>query len=459
MCLIYMKKYKTPIIVIKPPGPKVQKIINTMHQSVETTDLMRSLGQMEAWIPQKEEGVWIVDPDGNVFLDFTSFHSVLNIGRRHPRVVEACKHQLDTVMAGKIEGNNVYLKLLKKLAEITPGKFDKQISLGLSGSDANEGSIKIARLSTNRPYIIGYFGAYHGQTHFSMELTALQPSYRKIYPPIPGFIHIPYPYCYHCPFNLEYPECELHCLTYIEDYLFQRYLPADEVAAVSIEPIQGDGGNIIPPSEYLPKLKKICESNGVLLIDEEVQTGFGRTGRMFACENWLVEPDIMVLGKAIGAGMPISACVYRYDLIKDKDVALDACFSTTAANPLCCAAALANIEVIQEEKLVKQAATIGEYMIRQFKDMKEEHRIIGDVRGLGMMIGIEMVKDKETKRPAPKETELICKNAYEKGLALIRYGYYGSVLRIHPPLIITKEQVEIGLEIIENAISQVEKEI
>lgn len=451
------KKKDSPTIFIDPPGPRVRDIIESIESSTETTAMIRGLVSDEPWIAGREEGVWIEDPDGNVFLDFSSFHSVANVGRRNPKVVEACIEQLCSAMTGKVEGNNVYLKLVKRLAEITPGRFGKEVSLGLSGSDANEGSIKLARWHTGRPYVVGFYGAYHGQTQVSMELTTVRSHFRRFYTPIPGIIHISYPYCYRCMFNLEHPGCEFKCLEYLRGSIFGRYVPVDEVAAIIMEPIQGDAGNIVPPDGYLNEVQSICQENGVLLIMDEVQSGMGRTGKMFACEHWDVEPDILVLGKALGAGMPISACVYK-GFLTEKDPVLEACFSTTAANPVCCAAALANIEVIKEERLCENAATVGGYVLKRLEEMKKDGNIIGDVRGKGLMIGVEIVKDNETKKPAPDEARLICENAYKKGLALIRYGVHQSVLRIHPPLILTREQADVGLEILESSINEAQRD-
>ncbi|MDK2901882.1 MAG: 4-aminobutyrate aminotransferase [Thermosediminibacterales bacterium] len=458
-----MGKYRMPKIVKGPPGPEVKKLIEEVDYSIEVPTLIRDVLKTEAWIPKKSNGVWIEDLDGNVFLDFSSFHSVLNIGRSHPKVVEACKQALNGEMVGFLEGTRKHLKLLKKLVEITPGNFAKQVYLGMSGSDANEIAVRIARCSTGRPYVMSFLGGYHGQTQISMELTAAGPGLigtgvRKTYPPIPGIIHVPYPYCYRCPFKQNYPECDLQCLKYIEDWIFQCYIPGDLVSAVVIEPIQGDAGNIVPPYGYLSGLKKLCEKYGILLIADEVQTGFGRTGKMFACEHWNIEPDVICLGKAMASGMPMSAVISRYEFPKiGKKLALHHVF-TTMANPICCAAALETIKIIQEEHLVENAAKVGEYMIKRLNDMKKHYRIIGDVRGQGLQIGVEIIKDKNTKEIGAEEVKSICKKAYKNGLALIYYGIYGNVLRIHPPLILTKEQADIGLDIIEKAISEVERE-
>jgi 4-aminobutyrate aminotransferase len=353
------------------------------------------------------------------------------------------------------------LKLNKKISEITPGDFKKRIFYAQSGSTTNDFGIKTARWSTKRPYIVAFAGAYHGTTYGALSISSYRPEMVKGFNPnLPGIYHMPYPYCYRCPFKLEHPDCDLACLWYLEDYAFTSYLPPEEVAAVVFEPVAGDAGWHVPPDEWLPTLRKICDRHGILLIAEEVQTGFGRTGKWFAVENWGVEPDIILLGKAIACGVPNAACVVREDLcMKEETGESFWTGGTFSGSPLSSVAALTNIDVIEEEKLVDNSSKMGAYIKGRLMEMMEDHRIMGNVRGVGLLIGVEIVKDKETKKPGVEEAEKICAEAFQKGLYLVNMGAFGTrALRVAPPLIINREQADSSLEILESSISKVENE-
>ncbi len=400
------------------------------------------------------EGSKVWDVDGNEYIDFLSGAAVTNVGHRHPKVVQAIKEQCDKF----IHNTLVYcyyelaIELAKKLVQITPGSFPKKVAYGLSGSDANDGAIKLARSYTGRKKIIAFLGSYHGTTYGALSLSAITLRMRrKLGPFLPEIYHVPYPDCYRCPFKLEYPNCGLYCLDFIEK-LLDTVIPPEEVAAMILEPIQGDAGVVIPPDDYLPKLAELCRSHGILFIAEEVQTGFGRTGKWFAIQHWGVEPDVMIMAKAIASGMPLSALVARSEIMDSWEA--PAHVFTTEANPLCCAAALATISVIEEEKLYERAARLGEHAMKRFREMMEEHELIGDVRGKGLMIGVDLVKDRKTKEPATKETLKVDWRCWEKGLILIHFGK--SVLRIAPPLTISEEELDRGIDIIEEAIADVE---
>jgi len=275
---------------------------------------------------------------------------------------------------------------------------------------------------------------------------------RRLGPFLPDIYHAPYPDCYRCLFKLSYPECGLHCLDYIET-LMETIIPPEETAAVFIEPIQGDGGVIVPPDEYLPRLQKLCRDHGILFVDEEVQTGFCRTGRWFAANHWNLEPDIMIIAKAFASGMPISALIAKDEIMDSWEA--PAHLFTAEANPLSCAAALATIGVMEEERIAERAERMGEYAMKRFREMMDEHELIGDVRGKGLLIGVDLVKDRRTKEPAREETLKVDWRCWEKGLILIHFGK--SVLRIAPPLTISQEELDRGLNIIEEAITDVEK--
>jgi len=438
----------SPKIRVKPPGPKVLEILGKggMRSSQYTQPIL-----------EEARGIFIKDPDGNVFVDFISGRCVTNVGYSHPKVVKALQEQAAKGLHGITEQR---FNLNVKLSEMTPGDFAKSIFYCQSGSAVNDVGIKAARFSTRRPYIVAFAGAYHGVTYGALSISSYRPYMIKgFYPNVPGVYHMPYPYCYRCPFKLEHPDCGLACLWYMEDYAFKSFLPPEEVAAVIFEPVAGDAGWHVPPDDWLPTLKKICEKHNIPLVAEEVQTGFGRTGKMFAVENWNVVPDMMLLGKAISCGVPNAAAVIRKELTVRQDTGESLLTGHTfGGSPLGVVSALANIEVIEEEKLVENSARMGDYVKKRLTEMMGDHRLMGDVRGIGLLIGIEVVKDKETKEPGVEEADNICARAFQKGLYLVNMGAFGTrALRVAPPLIINREQADNCLEILEESISEVEK--
>lgn len=403
----------------------------------------------------KAEGTKIWDLDGNEYIDFLCGAATTNIGHRHPKVVEAIKKQCDQFIHNTLAYTyyEKAVELAERLVEITPGKFAKKVSYGLSGSDCNDGAIKLARSYTGRTKIVSFLKSYHGTTYGALSLSAITLRMRRrLGPFLPEIYHVPYPDCYRCIFNLEYPDCGLYCLGFIEE-LFDAVIPPEEIAAMIIEPIQGDAGVVVPPDDYLPKLKKLCENHGILFAAEEVQTGFCRTGKWFAVNHWNVEPDIMILGKAIASGMPLSALVAKREIMESWEA--PAHLFTTEGNPLSCAAAIATIDVMKEGRLYERAARLGEYAMKRFREMMDKYELIGDVRGKGLMIGVDLVKDRKTKEPAREESLKVDWRCWEKGLVLIHFGK--SVLRIAPPLTISEEDLEKGLQIIEEAIKDVEE--
>jgi len=445
-----LRELTAPRIVVEPPGPKVKALMEK-HGS--------RLPRYTQPIMEEAQGIFIKDPDGNIFIDFISGRCVTNIGYSHPKLVEALQTQAAKGTHGLTTN---LLKLSRRLSEVTPGDFKKRIFYAQSGSTTNDFGIKTARWSTRRPYIVAFAGAYHGTTYGALSVSSYRPDMVKgFHPNLPGVYHMPYPYCYRCPFKLEYPDCSLACLRYMEDYAFTSYLPPEEVAAVIFEPVAGDAGWHVPPDDWLPTLREICDRHGILLIAEEVQTGFGRTGRWFAVENWDVEPDIILLGKSIACGVPNAACVTREDLcVREETGETFWTGGTFSGSPLGCVATLANIEAIEEEGLVENSARMGVYVKKRLEDMMEDHRIIGDVRGVGLLIGVEMVKDKETKEPGVEEADRVTAEAFKRGLYLVNMGAFGTrALRIAPPLIINVEQVDAALDILEDAIQDVEKSL
>lgn len=401
-------------------------------------------------VVKRGRGAIIEDADGNEYIDMLASAGASNTGHCHPKVVEAIIDQSQEIIhyTPAYMYNEPMIDLAEKLVEITPGKFRKKVMFGLSGSDSNDGMMKIARAYTGRNKIISFAGAYHGSTYGSISLSALSLNMRrKIGPLVPDIYHINYPDCYRCRCGKKSEECSLECLDELNEK-FRTYLPPEEVAAIIMEPIAGDGGIIIPPVQYTQKLHEICKENGILFAVDEVQQGFGRAGKWFAIENFGVEPDIMVLGKAIASGMPLSAVVAREEII--ESVGPPAHLFTTIGNPICCKAALATIEVIEEEKLVEASKEKGEYLKNKFLELKEEYPIIGDVRGLGLNLGIDLVKDQQTKERYQEACAKICYRCYEKGLVLTFFA--NNVLRIQPPLVISYEQIDKAMKIIEEAI-------
>lgn len=426
-------------IKVKPPSPKMVKLLKEIHDVTCRPGLI---------IPKKTERVWVEDIDGNKYLDFVSGGFVTNVGRRHPAIVEACKKQLDEVMVGFTEAR---LRLIKKLAEITPGNFTKNMYFGFSGSASIDCAMQLIRWSTRRYYIIAFIGAYHGVTYGALSLTSIILK-RNCYPLIPGIIHVPYAYCYRCPFKLKYPECRLQCVKYIEDHVFKTICPPKDVAGIVIEPIEGDAGWIVPPDDYLPEIRSLSEEYDIPLVVDEVQTGFGRTGKMFACEHWKIKPDVICLGKAMGSGIPISVCIAKRTLCEsdgDEFSSTRPYGFTLGGNPLGSIAALTTIDTIEREDLTKNAARTGEHVLKRLDEMKQKYAIIGDIRGKGLLIGVEIVKNRETKEPGVKEVSKILQKAYENGLLLPSLGLYNSTIGICPPLVINREEVDRGLDILD----------
>lgn len=343
------------------------------------------------------------------------------------------------------------MDVAEKLIKITPGAWEKKVFFGNSGAEAVEAGAKIARWHTRKQRYIAFISAFHGRTFGGMSFTASKPVQRRYFAPlVPGVTHVPYGYCYRCPFKLSYPDCHYWCIDFIDEQVLQKYVPPEEVAAFVFEPIQGEGGYVVPPPEYFQRLKKLADKYGILLMDDEIQAGMGRTGKWFAIEHWGVEPDIICIAKSIAAGLPLGAMVAKATLM-DWEGGSHA--STFGGNPVSCAAASAAIDIIQSEKLRENAAKQGAYVMKRLEEVKEKSEIVGDVRGKGLMIGIELVENKVTKKPAPKKAAEIMTKSWKRGVAVITCGK--STIRIAPPLIITRELIDAGIDIIEDTIKQI----
>jgi len=442
---------KAPKIIIPPPGPKAREIIEESKKYLATTTRDFPL------VIVKMENDLIVDVDGNVYIDFAAGIAVANTGHRNREVIEAVKEQLERFVHSAPHDfyDDVQYKVAKRLTEITPGVFNKKVFFANSGTESVEAAIKIAKRATRRPRFIAFIGAFHGRTIGSLSLTASKPVHQRGYfSAMPGVEHVPYAYCYRCPFKLDPKTCDFWCARYIEEVLFESYVPSDEVAAIVVEPIQGEGGYIVPPEGFLKELRKIADKYGILLIADEIQSGFGRTGKMWGVEHFNIVPDIMTTAKAIADGFPLGATIFKADLDFPESGAHS---STFGGNAISLTAALANIEYIVKHNLPQRAAKLGENAIKRLKEAQEEIEIIGDVRGKGLMIGIELVKDKTTKEFFKEARDKVIRLALEKGLVLLPTGK--SAIRVAPPLTIEEEHLEVGLDILIGAIKEVNRAV
>lgn len=395
--------------------------------------------------------VW--DVDGNEYIDFLSSAATYNIGHSNPEVVDAIKKQLNEFIHYCLYlYHKPVVELAKLLVEITPGSYRKKVAFGLSGGDANDTALKAALIYTKRSSIVSFTYSYHGTTALGIAVGgSFNPKIRELIP-FKGVYFAEYPDTYRCEIGSDKPEeCGEYYLGKLEDLL--RKIPGRDVAAIIFEPIQGDGGVLVPPANFMKGLKKIAEEYNAVLIDDEVQTGMGRTGKLFAIEHFGIEPDLIVLGKALGGGMPISAVVGRAEILDAAPP--QTFFATSAAHALSCVAATATVNYILRNRLWERAERLGRIAMKRLEELKEKYEVIGDVRGLGLMIGVDVVKDKASKTPDRKTALKIIWRAFEKGLIMMTYGKYGNVLRIAPPLIISEEDLLRGLDIIEEAVRDV----
>ncbi len=439
-----------PLIKTPLPGPNAQKLIQQDEQYTSP-----SYTRVYPLAVDHASGTHVYDVDGNAFLDFTAGIAVVATGHCHPNVVSAIHYQSSKLL--HMSGTDFYYKsqadLAQKLAEISPGSSKKKILFTNSGAEAVEAAFKLARYHTKRQHMIAFIGAFHGRTLGALSLTGSKiVQVENFAPLVPEVTHIGYGYCYRCPYNLTYDSCKIACVSYLEEVLFKTIVSPKEVAAIIVEPIQGEGGYIVPPPEYHPMLKKICEKYGILYIADEVQTGMGRTGKMFAIEHWGVEPDMICLAKGIASGMPLGALIARDDVMTWAE---GSHASTFGGNPVSCAAALETIRLL-EQGLLKNTEEVGKFLLNTLMQLKEKHPSLGDVRGKGLMVGVEIVKDRSTKTKAQKERNQIIQDAFQKGLLLLSCGE--SAIRFSPPLVVTKEEVEIACDIFDQVIGALGKE-
>ena len=402
------------------------------------------------FVADRAKGCFIEDVDGNRFLDFMGGIAVLSTGSCHPRVVEAVAGQLEKFLhVGPTFFFDAEIRLAEKISRLAPGETPMRVFLGNSGTESIEAAIKAARHKTRRPGIISFIGSFHGRTLGAVSISTSKITHRKHMGPLLPEIHFAhYPYCYRCPFHLEYGKCGIYCVTYIREVIFEKLIAPEDVAAVVVEPILGEGGYVVPPPEFLPALRELTREFEILLIADEIQTGVGRTGKFFAVEHWQVAPDIICLAKGIASGLPIGIMLARHDVLVWEPGAHG---TTFGGNPLSCVAALETIELLQNG-LIDNAGQVGSRMLDQLEQLKEQYKIIGDVRGKGLMIGIEIVKDKKTKTVDPDTRKEIIKKAYQKGLLLLECGTSG--IRICPPLVLNHGEAELGISILKESIEE-----
>jgi 4-aminobutyrate aminotransferase len=337
--------------------------------------------------------------------------------------------------------------MAEEIARITPGACKKKVIFGNSGAEAIEAGFKLARYHTKRPRALAFSGSFHGRTMGALSLTGSNEKYKRGFAPmVPEVTHVPYPYCYRCPFNLEHPSCDLYCVTYIEEKVLSKFVPPSEVAAVFFEPIQGEGGYVVPPEGYFSRLKELCDAHGILMVCDEVQSGFGRTGKMFAIEHWGIEPDIMCMAKGIASGMPLGACCAPAEIMSWHR---GAHASTFGANPVSCRAALTTISLL-EGGLIENARSRGKQLMGRLRELAETHGCIGEVRGKGLMIGVEFVKE-GSKDPAPGAMSSVIDHCFRNGIALLPCGT--STIRFCPPLIVSDEECDIAADIFGDAVA------
>jgi len=436
--------WKRPSIIVTPPGPKAQEIIQ-----LDKSFTSPSYGRPYGLVVDRGRGAYLSDVDGNVYLDFNAGIAVCTTGHCHPEVVAAIKNQSERFIhyASNDFYNTVQANLAEKLGKLVDSREPWRVFFSNSGTESVEAAIKLARYRTRRQKFIGFYGGFHGRTMGSLAFTASKSVQRSFFAPLmPGVTHVPYAYCYRCPYNLKPDSCDMACVKFIEDVLFQQVMDPEEVAAIVVEPIQGEGGYIVPPAGFHRELRSLCDRYGILLVDDEVQAGMGRTGKMFAMENFGVKPDIIALAKGLASGMVMGAMLAKPEVMTWGPGAHG---NTFGGNPLSGAAALVTIKLLQES-LIDNAARVGGYLKGRLAEMQERHRLIGDVRGIGLMVGVELVKDRETKEAAVEEADSVVRRCFENGLLLLGCGR--STIRFSPPLIVTEAQVDQAMDVFESAL-------
>jgi 4-aminobutyrate aminotransferase / (S)-3-amino-2-methylpropionate transaminase / 5-aminovalerate transaminase len=432
------------------PGPKSRALLARREAAIP-----RGPQLVTPIFAAKSEGVWIEDVDGNRYLDFAGGIGCLNVGHRHPLVTKALHEQVDRFLhlCFGVTPYESYIALAEKLNALAPISGAKKTMFINSGAEAVENAVKIARAYTKRPAVIAFEDAFHGRTLLTMTLTSKINPYKTGFAPFaPEVYRIPYAYCYRCSYSKTYPSCEMFCAKHLED-TFRRVVGAESVAAIIAEPVLGEGGFVVPPKEFFPVLREICNKYGMVLIADEVQSGIGRTGKFFAIEHFGVEPDLITTAKSLGGGLPIGGVTGRAEIM---DAAIPGGLgSTFAGNPAACAAALASLEAIEKDGLLARSTAIGKRFVERLKGWQQKWPLIGEVRALGGMCAFELVNDRETREPAGAETKELAHYAYEHGLLTITAGTLGNVMRILVPLVISDAQFDEGMDVLEAGLAHV----
>jgi 4-aminobutyrate aminotransferase-like enzyme len=436
--------YKSPKILTSLPGPNTKKLI---QRKVNSFTPLKP-GNIAA---RKEHGSWIEDVDGNVFLDFKT--NVNTVGRAHPNIIRAVKEQLTQLTIGS-RLSPPFLECAERLKEMLnpPLKYGK-INYATTGSEAIDLGLRVAREFTERKLIISFFRTHYGRGSSEVQRYSTDHHKGGLSNIISDILFVPWPYCYRCPWKMAPENCSLRCIDYFEE-LFLSFSP-DKIAGILFEGIPANGGVLVPPDDYYHRLKSLSEKNGIQLIDDEVFSGFGKTGKFLAVDHWDITPDIVCLGKSMGGGFPISAVATRSEIIDKCMFLSDGTLGSFSGSIVSCAATLATIETMEKDKLLSNASNLGHYILKRLIELSEKTDLIGDVRGRGLMIGIELVKDRKSKEPAIKEAEIIQRKSYENGLLVSSVGAYRNVIRLIPHLIVTRGEIDTGLEILEKAFATI----
>jgi 4-aminobutyrate aminotransferase len=429
-----------PKIITELPGPKAKEIIEKDDKYISP-----SYTRGYPFVIDRGEGAVVYDVDGNRFLDFNAGIAVCATGHSHPEVVSAIKKQAEKFL--HMSGTDFYYTNMVELAETlcasAPGSEEKKVLFCNSGAEAVEAAIKLARYYTNRKRFISFFNSFHGRTMGALSLTGSKYRQKKGFGPfIEGVEHVHYSYCYRCPYNLTYPSCDLYCVHYIEDEIFRTVVPSDEVAAIIVEPLQGEGGYVVPPPDYFKALSELANRHGILIIADEVQSGIGRTGKIWCSEHFNFEPDIVTTAKGLASGLPLGAMIARKEVMSWGP---GSHASTFGGNPVACAASLATFKLLREQYL-ENSKNMGNYILSELNTMKDKFEIIGDIRGIGLMIGIEIVENKEKKTKSKVKRDNIIMDAFHEGLLILGCGE--NSIRLSPPLTINKEQADYSLQLL-----------
>ena len=443
-----MKSRKFAKVDGKLPGTKAAAVVKRTAKY-----LSPSISRFYPLVIDSAHGSIVKDVDGNQFIDFSAGIAVLSTGSTHPKVVQAIKNQAEKFV--HFSYTDFYydnlVELSEKLLPLIPGDFKKMVYYGNSGAEAIEAAMKLTRNYTRRPLFLAHSGAFHGRTMGALTLTASKPMQRKgSLPLVPDAVHFPFPYCYRCPWKQTFPECDYYCVDYFKEQYLEKFVPVDDIAAYFFESIQGEGGYVPAPPEYFKKME-FLRKDGVLFVDDEIQTGVGRTGKFLGIEHFGTVPDVITLAKGIASGLPLSATVAKAEVMESWKPGQHA--STFGANPIAVEAALATLDIIKSEQLVQNARRVGGKAKKRLLEMKEKYEIIGDVRGMGLFLGVEIVKDKKSKARGEQEAKQIMDYCFHHGLLAIMAGR--NTLRVIPPLNIPEDVMDEGLDILEEGISTV----